>query len=176
MKTSNSTKLILACISMLFTASFIGCTSPKSNQTSTPTDEVKSEQITSNSEQVAQTMLQPCYLATIGKDTALLMINLDSGRVTGKLNYMFQEKDSNMGEIKGKLSNDTLLVDYTFQSEGKMSVREMTFIVRNSQIVEGVGEYVYRKSDNKMVFKNSTAIDYTGKSFIFLPVECNSLK
>ena len=121
-------------------------------------------------------MLQPCYLATIGKDTALLMINLDSGRVTGKLNYMFQEKDSNMGEIKGKLSNDTLLVDYTFQSEGKMSVREMTFIVRNSQIVEGVGEYVYRKSDNKMVFKNSTAIDYTGKSFIFLPVECNSLK
>ena len=176
METSTSLKLTSTFTFTMLMACIVSCTSPKSNQTNTSTDDVKSEQITGNEDQIEQAMLQPCYLATIGKDTAQLEINAVNGIVTGKLNYMFAEKDSNHGEIKGKLSNDTISVDYTFKSEGMISVRELTFIVRNSQIVEGIGEYVYRKSDDKMVFKNSTAIDYTGKSFMFLPVECNSLK
>ena len=176
METSTSLKLASTFTFTMLMACIVGCTSPKSNQTNSSTDDVKSEQIAGNKDQVEQAMLQPCYLATIGKDTAQLEINEVNGMVTGKLNYMFAEKDSNYGEIKGKLSNDTISVDYTFKSEGMVSVRELTFIVRNSQIVEGVGEYISRKTNNKMVFKNSTDIDYTGKSFIFLPVECNNLK
>jgi hypothetical protein len=170
METATFSRLNNVFFLIVLIAFYTSCTSPKNTSPSTSKDQQITEQDTS---QDSETILQPCYLATIGKDSATLEINADNGIVTGKLNYMFAQKDSNFGDIKGKINNDTISVDYTFKSEGVISVREMNFIVKNNQLIEGVGEYVYRKSDNKMVFKNTKKIDYSGKSFKFMPIECN---
>src|SRR5690606_22746410 len=84
--------------------------------------------------------LQPCYLATIGKDSAFLKITVsDSTKISGELQYKFHEKDQTIGEISGEISSDTLTVMYTFSSEGKKSEREITFLIRDEQVIEGIG-------------------------------------
>jgi hypothetical protein len=115
--------------------------------------------------------LQPCYLATIGKDSAFLKITVsDSTKISGELQYKFHEKDQTIGEISGKISSDTLTVMYTFSSEGKKSEREITFLVRDEQVIEGIGDY--QEKGGKMLYKSKALIDYTGKSFVFLPSAC----
>lgn len=151
-------------------ALFAACNNPKGTSVSLDViDSLGSE--STDTVQKTSVKLKPCYLATIGKDSAFLkIIMLDSTKVSGELQYKFREKDQTRGEINGEISSDTLTVNYTFMSEGVESSREITFLVRDEQVIEGIGEY--QEKNARMVYKNRSLIDYTGKSFIFLPSEC----
>lgn len=64
----------------------------------------------------------------------------DSDSVTGTLNFGFAEKDSNHGDIVGKVTDKILLAEYTFQSEGTESVRQVAFELKDDKAILGYGE------------------------------------
>lgn len=84
------------------------------------------------------------------------IISLENG-VTGKLNYALAEKDSNSGTFNGELSDDKLIGEYTFMSEGIESKREVAFMVKDNQLIEGYGEI----NEIGTAFKDKTNINYT---------------
>ena len=110
-----------------------------------------------------------CYAGVLGKDSIFLKTEIFSNVVTGNLVYRFYEKDSNEGEINGTIKNDTLLADYNFMSEGKLSVRQVTFIITDSTASEGYGPV--EEKNGKMVFKSSKGIIFR-KGFVLKKVPC----
>jgi len=126
----------------------------KSNQSSAATTDT-----TKQEEMKAMIPTTACYLSTAGKDSFFLKTEIFPNVVTGILSYTFHDKDSNTGDIDGKLTGDTLVADYTFTSEGKTSVRQVVFLIKDSIATEGYGSMV--EKDGKMVFKNLNAVDFT---------------
>ncbi len=76
------------------------------------------------------------------------------------LTHNFYEKDKNTGTIQGELKGDTLIADYSFVSEGVSSVREVVFLKKGSELVEGYGDA--DQVDNKLVFKNRSTLNFSG--------------
>lgn len=67
------------------------------------------------------------------------------------------------------MKGDTLIVDYTFDSEGSESVREVVFLKRNNQLIEGFGDV--EEKDGKTVFKDKSKLIF-GNSIVFKKVDC----
>lgn len=105
-----------------------------------------------------------CYSSISGKDTVNLKVEIFPNVVTGSLSYKFHEKDSNKGDIDGKLNGDTLLADYKFMSEGKLSTRQVIFLIKDSVATEGHG--TMEEKNGKMVFKDGAAISFNGIKLI----------
>ncbi|SRX55223.1 hypothetical protein [Aequorivita sp. CIP111184] len=81
-----------------------------------------------------------CYRYTSERDTVLLQMEKMDDEVVGTLSYNYFEKDNNNGTFEGKMIGDTLFANYTFGSEETISVRELMFIKKGNNIVEGFGE------------------------------------
>ena len=104
-----------------------------------------------------------CYLGVIKKDSVLMHLNFEGNQlISGNLIYNFYEKDKNEGSIVGQLKGDTLFADYTFTSEGVLSVREVVFLKEGNNYIEGFGETV---DDNKgkVKFKDKKKLMFDGK-------------
>ena len=99
-----------------------------------------------------------CYSSTTGKDTVTLKVEVFPNVVTGKLSYKFYEKDSNKGEFDGQFHGDTLLADYKFMSEGKLSTRQVIFLIKNNVAREGYGKM--EEKNGKMVFKDMKGVSF----------------
>lgn len=89
-----------------------------------------------------------CYLYASETDTISLNIEKLDKNISGSLIYMLKEKDINRGEISGEMKGDTLFADYEFMSEGKTSVRQVMFLQKENQLVEG-----YLTEDSKKLFQ-----------------------
>jgi hypothetical protein len=101
---------------------------------------------------------QTCYAGTIGRDSIFLKIEKFPNVVTGRLEYKFYEKDNSVGEIDGVMSNDTLVADYRFTTEGKQSVTQVIFLLQGDFAIEGYGEK--EEKEGKTVFKNRGQISF----------------
>jgi hypothetical protein len=101
-----------------------------------------------------------CYLGNSGKDTVQLNFTKNGSTVTGRLSYLFYEKDKNLGAINGEMKGDTLIADYTFQSEGHESIRQVAFVRRDSSLIEGHGDMV--EKEGKMQFSNPGSLTFDG--------------
>ena len=112
-----------------------------------------------------------CYAYIKVKDTVYLKLDKLSGAVTGSLSYKFYEKDSNKGEIDGKLNGDTLIADYKFMSEGILSTRQVIFLIKDSTATEGYA--VMEEKNGKMVFKNINTVDFT-KGIVLRKTTCKA--
>lgn len=110
-----------------------------------------------------------CYSFTTSKDTVMLKVEVFPNVVTGKLTYKLKEKDSNTGEIDGKMNGDTLLADYKFMSEGTMSTRQVIFLIKGDVATEGYGNL--EEKDGRMFFKNVNEVVF-GKGIILKKVAC----
>ena len=110
-----------------------------------------------------------CYFSTTGKDTVQLKVEIFPNVVTGRLSYNLYQKDSNKGEFDGQLHGDTLLADYKFMSEGKLSTRQVIFLIKDSMATEGYGNM--EEKEGKMVFKNLKDVTF-GKGLILKKIEC----
>lgn len=91
-----------------------------------------------------------CYALMTAGDTVRLNLNQQGNEVTGTMLVQLAEKDRNTGTLQGQMRGDTLLANYTFQSEGQESVREVVFLAKDGGFVEGYGPV--QEQDGKMVF------------------------
>jgi hypothetical protein len=120
-------------------------------------------------EPTAATTGPQCYAHLTATDTIRLTLQTTQPTVTGQLTYHYYEKDRNQGTISGTMHGDTLLADYTFQSEGTTSVRQVAFLRRDIGFIEGFGPVAER--GGKMVFEKLSALQYDAK-YTLLPVAC----
>ncbi|WP_300596579.1 hypothetical protein [Niabella sp.] len=97
-----------------------------------------------------------CYAGQSGRDSFFLKAEVFPNVVTGTLSYHFYEKDKNQGTIEGRLNGDTLIADYTFVSEGKSSVRQVAFLLKDSTATEGHG--AMEEKEGKLLFRNKDSI------------------
>ena len=114
-----------------------------------------------------------CYMNVIGKDSMFLSYKITNGNVSGKLKYKNFEKDSNSGDITGKVAGDTLRVNYKFASEGSVSEREIYFLQDSGVLLEGIGKYT-DPSSAKLVYSSPQAINYT-KGQRLTPADCKMI-
>ncbi|MEO6819036.1 MAG: hypothetical protein ABI204_04875 [Ginsengibacter sp.] len=113
--------------------------------------------------------LDGCYFSNQNKDSSNLKINIKNGEVTGTLNYNLYEKDKNSGTISGSYKDSLIIANYSFQSEGVTSMREVVFKVANGELLEGYGDIETAGSIVK--FKDISQLKYQDKS-PFIKKEC----
>lgn len=145
-----------------FAALFTACQGNKSEQATTDTSALDTN--------IVSTTPQHCYQYIKNRDTAKLSFMTSGTITTGELSYHFAEKDSNKGIIKGEMRGDTLIADYTFSSEGKESVRQVAFLKKGDQMLEGFGDVL--EKDGKMIFKDLHTLKF-GQPIIFDKTDCH---
>ncbi len=95
--------------------------------------------------------VEECYTYTKNRDTVALTLNQVGTAITGRLTYKLFEKDKNEGRVVGKIKGDTLLLDYTFASEGTTSMRPVAFLKQGDKLIEGYGPDENRTYDAKYI-------------------------
>ena len=115
--------------------------------------------------------LNGCYQMTMKEDTANLRLSLQDSTVTGNLEYHLKEKDRNTGTLAGVIRDGFIYADYTFQSEGVTSVREVAFKIEGDSLVPGFGDI--KEVDRKVVFTDKASLQYQHES-PFLKITCTN--
>jgi len=110
-----------------------------------------------------------CYLYVNKKDTASIKLQIKGEELTGTLHYNIFEKDQNNGTIAGEMKGDTIIADYTFDSEGLRSVRQVVFLKKEGKLYEGYGEM--KEQNGKFTFVNRAKLKFNDH-FTFNPVDC----
>lgn len=110
-----------------------------------------------------------CFQYIKNRDTATLSIIRSGNRVTGNLTYSLWEKDKNVGTIVGIVKGDTIVADYTFQSEGKNSVRQEVWLKKDEQLIEGFGDV--EEVDGKTKFKSIDKLKFEN-ILVFNKIDC----
>jgi hypothetical protein len=112
---------------------------------------------------------QYCYNYIKDKDTAKITLMSSGVITTGELSYHLDGKDKNNGVFEGELHGDTLIAEYTFNSEGKESVRQVAFLKKGNQLFEGFGDQ--QEKNGKMMFTNTSKLTF-GNSLVFSKIDC----
>ena len=99
-----------------------------------------------------------CYMMVIEKDTAWMHLDDSATYLTGHLNYNRFQKDKNRGSVTLKVVNDKLKGWYTFNSEGKLSMREIVFKIDGMSLAEAYGD-VEMKRDS-VFFKYPVTLNF----------------
>lgn len=113
------------------------------------------------SEMVEESKAQPsskCYAYNANGSKIELQMNTNNNEVNGTLTYELKEKDSNKGRFVGTINDSILIAQYTFQSEGTESVREIAFLIKDDQLIEGYGDIT--TEENKTKFKDINTLKY----------------
>lgn len=98
-----------------------------------------------------------CYTASLKNDSAFLSLKNIDGKIEGKLWYKFAEKDNSKGLLSGIMDNDTLKLNYIFNSEGSTSERPLKMLLKEDGVYEIYGNelansktgFIYKSSDCK---------------------------
>ncbi len=106
----------------------------------------------------AQENEEECYSYVTPRDTVYLHISRKNRNITGDLTYRLYEKDRNVGSLDGRIKGDTLLAEYTFNSEGRSSVREVVFLKKGETYVEGFGPV--NEKEGKTIFQDHKNINF----------------
>lgn len=137
-------------ISLIF---LVGCNNNNTNHNFKKNDEGKPENV--GKHKAAKRRL--CF-SKMEKDTVLLQIMISDSAVSGNLFYRLFEKDQNRGTIRGRMSGDTLIANYTFWSEGVRSERQVAFLIQDSVAVEGFGEI--KEENGKIEFADPRTLNF----------------
>jgi hypothetical protein len=132
-------------------------------------DDQANDSTTTDTTIVAGTQ-QYCYNYIKDRDTAKMTLMSSGPITTGELSYNLFEKDKNKGIFEGELHGDTLIAEYTFNAEGKESVRQVAFLKKGDQLVEGFGDV--EEKNGKMMFKNTASLKFGG-GLVFMKVDCH---
>lgn len=132
----------------------IACKNNEKTESETVSEEVVVE------ETVKAPMIETgCYEYNSNGNIIRMEIKEVNEKVTGDLNIAYDEKDANKGKFIGTLDGDKIIGTYTFMSEGTESTREIAFMVKDNQLVEGFGEL----NADGTKFKDASAIKYDSK-------------
>jgi len=133
------------------------------------TDKTDSPNDTITSVKDKEVTIQECYAFVQQKDTISLEIDQDGAKVIGNLHFKNYEKDSSHGPVAGEFVGDTLKLDYTFQSEGTTSIREVRFLKSGNSMVMAIGDM--DEKDGKMSFTKPSQLKYD-KNLVLVKTEC----
>ena len=118
--------------------------------------------VTDGEKVIEMPLSETCYIGVFNKDTVSIHLNLKENQVVaGNLSYNLFEKDKSQGTLFGTFKGDTLIADYTFNSEGVSSVRQVAFLKKDTILMEGFGEVV--DADGKMIFKDIRKLEFDAK-------------
>lgn len=115
------------------------------------------------------TSASECYQYLKNRDSAFLTLKIDGDQFTGALSYNLFEKDKNAGNIAGIVKGDTLIAEYTFQSEGSSSTRQVAWLKQGDRLQEGFGDV--EEVDGKTRFKNTSTLKF-GEALVFAKTSC----
>jgi hypothetical protein len=99
-----------------------------------------------------------CFAYAQNDDIIGLTLTMNGNKVNGKLAYAVAEKDRNSGTIDGSWKGDTLIGEYSFHSEGRLSTREIVFLRKGDTLVEGYGEV--EQVNTKTSFKSRKNLQF----------------
>lgn len=114
-------------------------------------------------------VIEGCYEMTMKRDTATMQLSVRDTLITGKLNYRFYKKDWAEGFLNGVIRNDLIIADYTFNSEGMTTLREVIFRIHDNALWQGVGDLT--EKNGKVVYLNRDNIQYNS-IYPFVKVDC----
>ncbi len=143
-------KILILSLVILSLASCKEETARKSEPTTVPVEKAKENKVSPSSE---------CYVYNANGSKIELQMNTNNSEVSGTLTYELKEKDSNQGTFIGTIKDSILTAQYTFQSEGSESVREVAFLIKNNQLIEGYGEVIVE--GNTTTFKDLKTLKFT---------------
>ena len=159
-------KVFISCFIAFLMAS---CNNDNDANTTTE-DSMTGETIHATATDTIITNAQPmqlagCYQMVFKKDSADMHLNVKDTIVSGTLNFNLYQKDKNKGTIHGVWRNDKIYADYSFQSEGMTSVREVIFKIDDGNLVQAFGDLT--EKDGKLVFTDKDQLQYqTANPFI----------
>jgi len=104
------------------------------------------------------TLVTSCYSMVQNGDSAQLQLQTSGTVVKGNLAYHRNEKDNNNGSLEGIIRDSLIIADYTFQSEGKTSIRQVVFKMQADTLLEGYGDVDATGDTTK--FKNVDQLQY----------------
>ena len=110
-----------------------------------------------------------CYRWANAGDTILLKLIHVGDAITGTLVYDHKEKDDNKGTIQGSMRGNLFVADYTFQSEGVQSVRQVAFKLEQDSFIEGYGDI--HSQNGKMLFKTLDSLKFN-ESIKLVEIAC----
>ena len=109
--------------------------------------------------------LEECYIGLFKNDSISMTLTIKGNIVVdGILSYNLYEKDKNKGTLVGEIKGDTLFADYTFISEGITSIRQVAFLKKGTNYVEGYGESIEKAGE--MVFKETKKLDFNSPTVL----------
>ena len=111
-------------------------------------------------EPIESSSLQTCYMQATGKDSVFVFLEDNLGTIIGKMRYKNFEKDSSSGDLVGSQNGDTLKLMYTFEAEGTTSEREIYFLRKGEDIIEGIGDHTTEGMKSK--YENTAKLKYEG--------------
>jgi hypothetical protein len=147
---------------------FIACTDQPSEKTNASKGDSIADATGRNDSSAGKT----CYASFKNKDTAFISITQNDTAISGVLVYDFYEKDRNNGTITGVTKGDTIIADYLFGSEGTTSTRQVVFLRRGQQLIEGFGDV--SEDNGKMIFTNRSALTFD-TSVVFQLTDCSTM-
>ncbi|SFT78286.1 hypothetical protein SAMN04489724_2195 [Algoriphagus locisalis] len=147
---------------LIFVLAILSCKGPKEDS---PIDVAFSPD-----EEHAEEINTECFRYFGEKDTVLLTTHVDGTNITGTLDYSIYEKDKNSGTIEGEIRDNMIIAEYTFQSEGVTSKRQVVFKNTEEGWKEGFGEM--KSVDGIPVQVNIDSLDYSHQMAL-TPVPCD---
>jgi hypothetical protein len=120
---------------------------------------------------LATTLQKGCYVYNENGNIISMEIIKIENEITGNLIYNLRGKDINEGTFVGSVSDDKLIGQYTFSSEGNKSTREVAFLIKGNQLIEGFGEL----NEPGSAFKDKNIINYNS-NMPLTKMDCNSWK
>jgi hypothetical protein len=106
------------------------------------------------------------YRAVNGKDTAFLSISLTQTHFTGMYEIRYGTLGKDSGDIRGKISGDTLIGLYNYKTYGgNNNIVPIALLRRGNKIMWGKG--LAMSYMNIHYFSHDAPIDYDNSEFVF---------
>jgi len=120
----------------------------------------KAPELTVNKPADLPAPITTCYRYTANRDTIELTVTPTGDSIVGTLAYRLWEKDRNSGAFIGRMKGDLLIAEYTFQSEGGTSTRQVAFKKGTQSFEEGYGDV--NATNDRVAFKNLDSLTFKG--------------
>lgn len=115
---------------------------------------------TARDAQAVATTQKLCFESVSGRDTFSVSLTITpAGDVSGTLDYLFYQKDSATGTLKGKKQGDVIIADYSYTIEGSQQLEEVRFKLQGNTLLRQQGE-LKELPDGKLVQKNPDSAPY----------------
>jgi hypothetical protein len=106
------------------------------------------------------------YRAVNGKDTAFLSISLTQTHFTGIYEIRYGALGKDLGDVRGKISGDTLIGLYNYKTYGgNNNIVPIALLRRGNKMMLGKG--LAMSYMNIHYFSHDTPIDYDNSEFVF---------